>query len=338
MRIAIDAMGGDSAPGAIIEGVIQATEEYPYELLVIGAEKIVSEELRKYDLSHPRISIYPASEVIGMEESPSKACRQKKDSSIMVGIRLVAENKADAFVSAGNSGAIMAASLIYLPRLSNVRRPAIATLWPTLHGISVILDAGANVDCKPEHLLQFAIMGNIYAKTIMKKENPRIGLLSIGEEESKGNELTLSVYELLKNSTLNFIGNVEGGNIPKGKADVIVCDGFIGNIVLKLGEGLVEVIFELAREELKKHPFRTTLSALLLKKIFQELKKDTDYEEFGGAPLLGVEGVCIICHGKSKAKAIKNAIRVAGEFVEQKINQKISEGIKKFNQTGAKYE
>lgn len=332
MRIAIDAMGGDLAPAAIIEGVNLAVKEYSCELVLVGEEKAINQELRKYDLPSSLVSVHHASEVIGMKEIPIKACRTKKDASIIVATKLVAENKADALISAGNSGAIMTASLLYLGRSPNVRRPAIATLIPTLEGLSIALDVGANVDCKPLHLFQFAIMGNIYVKSILKKEKPRIGLLSIGEEEGKGNELALSTYELLKNSSLNFIGNIEGSDIPKGKADVIVCDGFVGNIILKFGEGLVEAIFELAHKELKDHPFRTTLSALLLKKVFEEIKKKTDYDEYGGAPLLGTNGVCIICHGKSNAKAIKNAIRVAGESIKQKINQEISEELKKFSQ------
>lgn len=332
MRIAIDAMGGDLAPIAIIEGTVQAAKEYSHRLILVGDEGTISKELTKHGVSSNTIEIYPASEVIGMEESPGKAFRTKKDASIVVAIKLVAEKKADAIVSAGNSGAVMAAGLIYLERLPGVRRPAIAILFPALRGLSILLDVGANVDCKPADLFQFAVMGNIYAKTILKKDNPRIGLLSIGEEEGKGNELSLAAYELLKNSALNFIGNIEGADLPKGEADVVVCDGFVGNIVLKFGEGLAEVIFELAREELKSHPFRTTVSALLLKKIFEELKKRIDYDEYGGAPLLGVNGICVICHGKSNAKAIKNAIRAAGEAAEQKINEKISAELKKFNQ------
>ncbi|HCJ66383.1 MAG TPA: phosphate acyltransferase PlsX, partial [Elusimicrobia bacterium] len=331
MRIAIDAMGGDFAPHKVIEGTVEAANEYPYQLTLVGDEKIISAELDKYDTPQPNIKICPASEVIGMKETPGKACRTKKDASIVIATKLVAENKTEAIVSAGNSGAVMAASLMYLGRLTSVRRPAIASFVPTLKGLSIILDVGANVDCKPEHLFQFAIMGNIYAQSILKKEKPRIALLSIGEEEGKGNELSLVAYELLRNSSLDFIGNIEGSEIPKGKADVIVCDGFVGNTILKFGEGLAEVIFELAKEELKSHPFRTTISGLLLKTIFQEIKKKTDYDEYGGAPLLGVNGICIIAHGKSNAKAIKNAIRVAGESIEQRINEKINSELDKYN-------
>ncbi len=331
MNIAIDAMGGDFAPHKIIEGTVEAAKEYPYRLILVGNEKIIAAELDKYDTPKTNIEIYPASEVIGMKETPGKACRTKKDASIIVAAKLVAENKAQALVSAGNSGAVMAAGLMHLGRLTNVRRPAIASFIPTLEGTSILIDVGANVDCKPEHLFQFAVMGNIYAHSIFKKERPRIALLSIGEEESKGNELSLSAYGLLKNSTLDFIGNIEGSEIPKGKADVVVCDGFVGNVILKFGEGLAEVIFELAKEEIKTHPFLTTISGLLLKTIFREIKKKTDYDEYGGAPLLGVNGICIIAHGKSNSKAIKNAIRVAGESIEQKINEKINSVLEKYN-------
>lgn len=331
MRIVIDAMGGDFAPSAIIEGTLQAAKEYSYQLTLVGEEETISTELKKYSSHESNIDIYPATEVIAMKEAPGKACRTKKDASIVVAAKLVAENKAEAMVSAGNSGAVMTAGLMYLGRLTSVRRPAIASLIPTLKGLSIVLDVGANVDCKPEHLLQFAIMGKVYAQAILKKEKPHIALLSVGEEEGKGNELSLAAYELLKNSSLNFIGNIEGSEIPKGKVDVIVCDGFVGNTILKFGEGLAEVIFELAKEELKNHPFRTRISGLLLKEIFDEIKKKTDYDEYGGAPLLGVNGVCIIAHGKSNAKAIKNAIRVAGESVEKKINEKISNELKEYN-------
>lgn len=331
MRIVVDAMGGDLAPTAIIEGTVQAAKEYSYHLTLVGDEKIISAELKKHETSKSDIDIYPASEIIAMDESPSKACRTKKDSSIIVATKLITEKKAEAFVSAGNSGAVMTAAFMHLGRLPNVRRPAIAVLFPTLKGLTIILDVGANVDCKPIHLFQFAVMGNVYAQLILKKEKPHIGLLSIGEEESKGNELSIATYELLKSSPLNFIGNIEGSDLPKGKADVVVCDGFVGNALLKFGEGLVGVIFELAREELKSHPFRTTLSGLLLKTVFTEIKKKIDYDEYGGAPLLGINGICVIAHGKSNAKAIKNAIRVAGEAVEQKINEKISNELNNYS-------
>lgn len=336
MRIAIDAMGGDRAPKTIIEGAIESAKEYPYELILVGEEGILRSELeqykRKYKKEFSSISIYNATQAIGMDELPGKACRQKRDASIMVATKLVADGLADAVVSAGNSGASMAAAVMLLQRIPGVSRPALATLMPTLEDLCVILDVGANVDCKPKNLLQFALMGNIYVKYIFNKELPRIGLLSIGEEESKGNELTLTAFELLKKSSLNFIGNVEGNDIPKGRADVVVCDGFVGNVLLKMGEGLVEVLFRLIKEGIRKSPIRTALTGLLLRSVFRDIKKKVDYDEYGGAPLLGVNGPCFICHGKSNAKAIKNAVRTAAEFVDKKVNQAITLEIERYQE------
>jgi len=326
MRIAVDAMGGDFAPRVVVEGAIQAAKKSSYEIILVGNEVHLREEVKRYRISSLPFSIHHCSEVIGMDESPAIACRQKKDSSIMIATQLIKEGMADAMVSAGNSGAVMAAALMVLGRLPKVDRPAIAILIPTLGGPCVILDVGANVNSTAKDLLQFAVMGNIYMKTIMKKEAPRIGLLSIGAEEVKGDEVTVEAHRLLRQSGLNFVGNIEGRDILKGKANVIVCDGFVGNILLKFGEGIAEEFVNLFRDEILKYPMRK-MALILFKGAFRDIKKKIDYAEYGGAPLLGVDGCSIICHGSSNAKAISNAIRVAGEFVEKKINQQIKESL-----------
>jgi glycerol-3-phosphate acyltransferase PlsX len=322
MRIAVDAMGGDLAPQAVVEGAVQAFRQYGHQIILVGDPLSINEQLVRLDASGLGLKIEQSDSIVGMDESPAQACRQKPNSSIMVSARLVAEGKADAFVSAGNSGASMAAALWHFHRLPGVSRPAITVLFPTLNGFCVMADAGANVDCKPKHLLQFAVMGSVYMKCILNRPNPRIGLLSIGEEPSKGNELTLAAAELLKNYVPNFIGNVEGRDIPKGMADVVVCDGFVGNVVLKFAEGLAESIILLVKEGVKERPV-AKLGGLFLQGLMKDLKKKLDYAEYGGAPLLGVNGACIISHGKSNPKAIRNAIRAAAEFVEKKTNDHI---------------
>jgi len=326
MRIAVDAMGGDYAPGVVVEGAVQAAKKGGYEIILVGDEARLKEEMKSYRSSSLPLSIHHCSEVIGMDESPAIACRQKKDSSIMIATRLIKEGEADGMVSAGNSGAVMAAALMVLGRLPKVDRPAIAVLMPTLKGPGVILDVGANVNSTARDLLQFAVMGNIYMKTIMKKVAPRIGLLSTGVEEAKGDEVTVETHRLLRQSGLNFVGNIEGRDIPKGKADVIVCDGFVGNILLKFGEGIAEEFVNVFRDEILKYPLRK-MALILFRGAFRDIKKKIDYAEYGGAPLLGVDGCSIICHGSSNAKAISNAIRVAGEFVGRKINQQIKESL-----------
>lgn len=336
MRIAVDAMGGDYAPQAIVRGVIEALRELKdiAQITLVGKEDIVREELSRYQTDGLPIAIKPATEVIEMNESPTMAVKNKKDSSIVVALKALKEGEVDGFVSAGNTGAVMASSLMNLGRLEGVFRPAIATLIPTLEGASLLLDVGANVDCKPRHLLQFAIMGDVYAKYIMGNNNPKIGLLSIGEEDSKGNALTSHTFKLLKNSSLNFIGNVEGRDIINGKVDVVVCDGFIGNVVLKFGESLAQMIFNFLSRELSKN-IRLKLGAYLCKPTFTKFKKLVDYSEYGGAPLLGIKGVCIICHGASSSKAVKNGIRVAGEFINHNVNLRIEERIQdKINDKG----
>ena len=330
MWIAVDVMGGDNAPEAIIRGAVQSCEEYGYKVVLVGDEKLIKRELKLFDISKLTLEVVHASEIISMDDSPAYACRQKRDSSIMVALRLVKEGKAKACVSAGNSGAIMAASLMHSKRLPGVNRPAIATLLPTLKGMCTVIDAGANVDCKAKHLLQFAIMGSVYFKDIFGIDYPRIGLLNIGGEATKGDELRVNSYNLLERSGLNFVGNVEAKDILKGKADVIICDGFVGNMILKFAEGLSEMMLTMIKEEIKRKTL-WKIAAYSLKKAFKNIKKKINYEEYGGAPLLGVSGLSIICHGSSSDKAIKSAIRVAFELISKSINQEICAQINKYN-------
>ena len=334
MILALDAMGGDRAPDINIEGAILAVKQTDNNVILVGKEDVIAVQLekwsKKYNFPRERISVVNATEIIEMGEHPANAARHKKDSSMAVCCKLVAEGKADAFVSMGNSGAAMAVSLLYLKRISGVSRPVISVPFPTLNGRCIIVDAGANVDCKPEHLLQFAIMGNIYAKNIMGIRNPKVAILSIGEEETKGNELTLQASELLKKANLNFIGNIEGGDVPKAKADVVVCDGFVGNVFLKTSEGIAEMVSKFIKNSIKSNPLYWG-AAPFLKLAMKKVKKKIDYDDVGGAPLLGVNGSCIIGHGKSNSRAVKNALIVAAKFAENNINKKIEEEINKFN-------
>jgi glycerol-3-phosphate acyltransferase PlsX len=326
-RVALDAMGGDRGPVVNIEGAVAAARELGLSVLLVGNEEELSRSLRRHSTNGLGITICHAPETVGMDESPSAALRKKKHSSIRVGLELVKRGEADAFISAGNTGAVMATAMVTLGSLPGVERPAIALIVPTLRGQSILLDAGANADCKPRHLLQFAIMGDIYARQVMGKKSPTVGLLSIGEEESKGNELTREAFkELEEERSLNFTGNVEGRDVFSGAADIIVCDGFTGNIALKISESAAEFFTVLLKEELEKG-LVGKLGALLTRGAFRRFKKRVDYTEYGGAPLLGVGGMCIISHGRSTAKAIKNAIRVAAECVENKVIEHIRKGI-----------
>jgi glycerol-3-phosphate acyltransferase PlsX len=326
-RVALDAMGGDRGPVVNIEGAVAAARELGLSVFLVGNEEELSRSLRRHSTNGLGITICHAPETVGMDESPSAALRKKKHSSIRVGLELVKRGEADAFISAGNTGAVMATAMVTLGPLPGVERPAIALIVPTLRGQSILLDAGANADCKPRHLLQFAIMGDIYARQVMGKKSPTVGLLSIGEEESKGNELTREAFkELEEERSLNFTGNVEGREVFSGAADVIVCDGFTGNIALKISESAAEFFTVLLKEELEKG-LVGKLGALLTRGAFRRFKKRVDYTEYGGAPLLGVGGMCIISHGRSTAKAIKNAIRVAAECVENGVIEHIRKGI-----------
>ncbi len=325
MRIVVDAMGGDNVPGPMIEGSIAALRELKLtEIILVGDKSILQNTLALQKANALPITIEHSTDIIGMDESPAIGIKTKPNASIVVAARLVKEKRADGLVSAGNTGATMAASLIALKRLTGIIRPAIAVTIPTLEGPSLLLDAGANVDCKPQHLSQFAIMGYVYANAILGKKNPTIGLLSIGEESTKGNELTSNAFELLEKLDLNFVGNVEGNEIISGKVDVIVCDGFVGNVILKFGESFSKMIMDYFKRELSSN-LRLSIGAYLAKPAFVKFKKMVDYSEYGGAPLLGVNGTCIICHGRSSAKAIKNGIRIASEFVNHKVNRHIEE-------------
>jgi len=326
MRIVLDAMGGDHAPPVAVEGGVWAAREYGIEVVLVGREEDVRRELAKHDTSGLSLSVVHASQVIEMEEHPAAAVKAKRDSSMVVGMDLLKQGEADAFVSAGNSGGVMAAALFRLGRIRGIKRPALSTIYPTTTGLCFMLDVGANTDCKPEYLLQFACMGVAYAERVLGIANPRVGLVSNGEEETKGSILVQEAHQLLKKSGLNFIGNVEGKDIPAGMADVVVTDGFTGNVIGKLSEGLAESLLTVIKEEVKKSPL-ATLGALLSKPAFDKVKKRLDYAEFGGAPLLGVDGVVIVAHGRSNAKAIKNAVRVAKQAVEGGMLAAIKEGL-----------
>ncbi|MBI4841562.1 MAG: phosphate acyltransferase PlsX [candidate division NC10 bacterium] len=327
VRVALDAMGGDQGPEVNVEGAVTAAREFGATVTLVGVEDELQRRLRQHDTRGLRLTVRHAPEVVEMGESPMAALRRKKHSSIRVGLELVKGGEADAFVSAGNTGAVMATALVVLGPLPGVERPAIAVVVPTLTGRAVLLDVGANVDCKARHLVQFAIMGNVYARDFLGLPRPRVGLLSIGEEESKGNELTREAFkELEDEASLNFIGNVEGRDVFNGTSDVSVCDGFAGNVALKISESVLETMFHLLREEIGKD-LRGRAGSLLLLPAFRRFKRRVDPSEYGGAPLLGVNGVCVISHGRSTGKAIKNAIRAAGECVANKVISHIREGI-----------
>ncbi len=329
MKIAVDAMGGDNAPQAVVAGAVQAAREYGVGVILVGIEQVIQAELRKHPLAETLpVEVRNATEVVDMLDSPSTVFRRKKDSSIRVANELVKSGEAVAVISAGHTGAAMATSFFVLGKLEGVERPAIATFMPTVKGTSIILDMGANVDSKPNHLLQFAVMGEVYAKYLLKVASPRVGLLSIGEEETKGNELTKEAFKLLTETSLNFIGNVEGRDVMSGKADVIVCDGFIGNVVLKVSEAVAETVGLFLKTDIEKSLIRK-LGYLLMRPAFQNLKRRVDYAEYGGAPLVGINGISIISHGRSSDRAIKNAVRVAAELARSDINRHIHEDIEK---------
>ncbi|MFN7921033.1 MAG: phosphate acyltransferase PlsX [Bryobacteraceae bacterium] len=326
VTIAVDAMGGDHAPKNEILGVIEAVKAYDVRVKLIGRKELLESELDRHSSwrSLP-IEIVHASEHITMDDSAAKAVRGKKDSSIRVASRLVRDGEAAGVVSAGNTGAVMATAKMVQGMVHGVERPALAAVFPTRTGKpAVVVDVGANVDSTPQMLAQFAVMGEVYSRVICHTDNPRVGLLSIGEEEHKGNELTKAATPLIKALPINFIGNVEGRDIFRGHADVVVCDGFIGNVLLKTGEGVASMITGMLRETLSSSPLYKA-GAFLAKGAFAQLKKQIDYSEYGGAPLLGVKGVCIICHGSSNPNAIKNAVRVAAEFAASNANTRIEE-------------
>jgi glycerol-3-phosphate acyltransferase PlsX len=333
ITIAVDAMGADRAPKPEVEGAILAARQYDVRVLLVGQQDVVSAEL----MQHPEaralpIEVVHASEFIGMDEKAVEAVKHKRDSSMRVGLRLVKDGAASGFVSAGNTGAAMVTAKLVLGVLPGVDRPALASVFPTAaNTATIMLDVGANVDCKPQNLQQFAIMGDVYFREIFSgrfptASKPRVGLLSVGEEETKGNDLTRDAFQLIKNLPLNFLGNVEGRDLYNGHCDVIVCDGFVGNVALKVSEGLVEAIRSILKESLQSTIARQ-LGFLLSRNAFSDFRKRLDYSEYGGAPLLGLKGVAIVSHGSSNGTAIKNAIRVAAEFARSGLNCKIEEKI-----------
>ena len=326
MKIVIDAMGSDNAPHVEVEGAWQAAKECDHELIMVGDEKRIADEFKKFGPMPKTISIHHASEVIGMHEPAAVSVRRKRDASIVVGAELIKKDQGDAFISAGNTGAVVCAATLSLRLLPGIERPGIAIVIPTLVGNSLIIDVGANIDPKPMHLLQYGVMSVAYSKYILHKKNPTVGLLNVGEEESKGTDFIKEAHTLLSGSKLNFIGNIEGRDIYSGKTDIVLCDGFVGNVILKVSESVADTIVRLLKREIKANPI-AMFGALLATSAFKNLKKKMDYSEYGGAPLLGIDGRCIICHGSSNPKAIKNAVHVAAEFIRQDVNKHIVEDL-----------
>ncbi len=317
MRIIVDGMGGDNAPGAIVEGAVLASERIRDDIYIIGKEDEISAELAKYDFDESRMKVIPASQVIENEEAPVRAVRTKKDSSIVKGINMVKNGDADLFISAGNSGALMAGGLFILGRIPGIDRPAIASTYPILgKGVSMLVDSGANSECKPRNLLEFGIMGSIYMDKVIGIDKPRVGLVNIGAEENKGSTLTKAAYDLLDKSDVNFIGNVEGRDIPLGACDVIVCDGFVGNIILKLTEGLALSLSGRMKKQFTDG-VKAKFGSLILMDKLKGLRKDFDYSEYGGAPILGVKGPVVKMHGSSNANGVMNSIIKAVPYAKE---------------------
>ncbi|MFZ4856420.1 MAG: phosphate acyltransferase PlsX [Desulfuromonadaceae bacterium] len=324
MRVAVDAMGGDNAPVVEVTGAVEACREFGLPVTLVGDKGRLEAELARHSVSGLDIDIFHASEVVGMHDSASDAVRKKRDSSVRRAFELVKDGKACAAVSAGNSGATMASGMFVLKRIAGIERPAIAQLFPTLKGQTLVLDIGGNVDCKPLHLVQFAIMGEVYARYAMGIASPKVGLLSNGEEDSKGNELTRETNAFLRKTSLNYCGYIEGRDIFAGAVDVVVCDGFVGNIVLKLSEGLADAAGKMLKREIVKS-WISKIGYLFVRGAFDRFKKIVDYAEYGGAPLLGINGVGMICHGGSNVKAIKNAIKFAHEYAKNGVSEHVSE-------------
>ncbi len=334
MKIAVDAMGGDYAPAEIMEGVALALHEFretkelnDLEIILVGHRDKLAYYLEKYHLANnPKVHLHHADSVVEMSDSSTAALRGKKDSSITAAAMLASKGEADGIVSAGHTGAAVAATTVKVRTLPGIERPAIATIMPAFHGRFILVDAGANTDCKPRNLAQFALMGEAYSRFAFGLKNPRIGLLSVGDEDVKGNDLTRETFKLLSEMPINFIGNIEGNDVFQMTADVVVCDGFVGNVLLKSSESLAQAMMGWLSEAFKKNAFRKT-GAILARNAFRELKAIGDFEEYGGAPLLGLKSVCIIGHGSSSKKAVKNAIKVAGEFIRFGIGKRITERI-----------
>lgn len=328
MKIAIDIMGGDGGPVVTVKASVDAVNELDVHLVLIGKEDIIKNELSKYKYNSEKIDIVNAEEEITNEEEPAMAIRKKKDSSMVVGFNMLKEGSVSGFISAGSTGALLSGGLLIVKRIKGIERPALATVYPTKKGVSLLLDVGANADSKPKYLQQFAIMGSIYSEKILNKQNPKVALINIGSEKEKGNILTKEAYSLLEQTpNINFCGNIEGRDIPDGSIDVLVCDGFVGNIVLKLTEGLAISIFSMLKEVFMKS-MKSKIGAMMLKSGLVDFKKKLDYTEYGGAPLLGVKGTVIKAHGSSNDVAIKNAIKQAKQFIENRVVENIEENIR----------
>ena len=339
MKIALDAMGGDFGPPNLVAGAVMALQEYPRieQLYLVGDSAKIESELRKHTCNDARVEIVHSTQVVEMADKPVESVRRKKDSSISRAVDLVKHGKADAVVSAGHTGAAVAATTIKLRTLPGVERPGIASVIPTESNLFVLIDAGANVDAKPMHLLQYGIMGSVYSRHVLGFENPCVGLMSIGGEDAKGSEFTKEVFKMLKDSQLNFRGNIEGHDLFAHPVEVVVCDGFVGNVILKTCEAVGDAIFKWLKHELVKSKVRMA-GAYLAQSAFKTIRKKVNYEEYGGSPLLGVNGICIIAHGSSTPLAIKNALRVAAESIEHEVNPHIVEEVRRYNETTATLE
>ncbi|MBI3252644.1 MAG: phosphate acyltransferase PlsX [Candidatus Omnitrophica bacterium] len=327
MRIAVDGMGGDNAPQAIVAGAVDAARAFDCRIVLVGDQNLLRSELEKHRAAPKSISVHHAGSFVRMDESAAISIRKKKDASISVCADLAKEGVVDAIVTAGHTGAAVVATTLKLRLLEGIERPGIGILFPTMGTPTFLIDVGANIDTKPIHLYQYAMMGDVYFRYILRKNRPSIGILNIGEEETKGTEYIKEAHQLLNKSRLHFIGNVEGRDIFNGSVDIVVCDGFVGNVVLKVSESIADVIGRMLKAQLKKNVM-TMAGALLAKPAFDALRKEVDYAEYGGAPLLGISGNCIISHGSAGPRAIKNAIRVATEFVQYEINQHILEAMR----------
>jgi phosphate acyltransferase len=339
MKIALDAMGGDFGPPNLVAGAVMALQEYPHinKLYLVGDSAEIGSELKKHECNDSRIDIVHSTQVVEMSDTAWSAVRRKKDSSVSRAVDLVKRGQADAIVSAGHTGASVAASMIKLRTLPGIDRPGIAAVLPTEFNVFVLIDAGANIDARPEQLLQYAFMGTVYSRHVLGYKNPTVGLVSLGEEDVKGNEMTKEVFKMLKKSSLNFAGNIEGRHLFEDPVEVVVCDGFVGNVILKTCESISVAIFQWLKHELMRTKMRQ-VGAFLARNAFDTIKGKTNYEEYGGSPLLGVNGICIIAHGASTPLAIKNALRVAAESIEQQVNPHIVDEIRRYNETTASFE
>jgi glycerol-3-phosphate acyltransferase PlsX len=331
MKIVVDAMGGDQAPAVAVDGAVEAARDTGLEIILVGRQEAIGAELSRHDTSGLSIEVHHASQVIEMDEHPAAAVKEKKDCSMVVGMQMIRRHEADAFYTAGNSGGALAAALFYIGRIRGIRRPAISTIFPsqTPQGYCFLLDIGANADCRPEYLVQFALMGSIYAERVLGVQNPRVAIVSNGEEEGKGNQLVQETVPLLKASQVNFVGNAEGKDIPWGLADVVVTDGFTGNVIIKLAEGVSKLLMDILKQQITSSSV-SKVGALLAKPAFDQVRRRLDYREYGGAPLLGVDGVVIIGHGRSDALAIRNGIRLAAQTVENGVLDAIKQGLAEY--------